>query len=353
MDLESFTTSNDKYDILAVAPDAPPEAIKLAYRRLAFLYHPDRHNEADKSFAEDIIKRVNSAYRILSDPEIRRRYDSWRRRSGGTQETFDDDGDDKVDFRGILDHLFEFEHAFSDLDLDRLDNQLRNLVRQNMLGDIREEIVGVIPIPNAPRGTEVQGSFKSGGLVLTTFRVLVPFLTQWQVQSGNVKTTYTRTYMFALAFVNITRVQISVHGQLRRRVVVTLHQANRQTEVLVREPNLSKLLLLCSLWGIPIAGHEVPERSRELRRVLLWQPLFWVVPIVGVYHWFFDTEGNGTWKILLLTLAAALGWGAGRAWKLINSRDLSQFLSGANQVSAGPQRAPDTLGASLAGNPGA
>ena len=46
--------------------------IKRAYRRLARRYHPDRNNS---SFAEDMIKKLNIAFEILSDDVKRSEYD--------------------------------------------------------------------------------------------------------------------------------------------------------------------------------------------------------------------------------------------------------------------------------------
>jgi DnaJ-class molecular chaperone len=63
----------DYYEVLGVARDATPEAIKKAYRSLARKYHPDV-NPGDKT-AEAKFKEVQQAYDILSEPEKRSRYD--------------------------------------------------------------------------------------------------------------------------------------------------------------------------------------------------------------------------------------------------------------------------------------
>jgi curved DNA-binding protein len=62
----------DYYQTLGVARDAPAEAVKKAYRRLARKYHPDVSREAD---AEKRMKEVNEAYAVLSDPGKRAAYD--------------------------------------------------------------------------------------------------------------------------------------------------------------------------------------------------------------------------------------------------------------------------------------
>ncbi len=67
--------NRDYYEVLGVARDATPEAIKKAYRALARKNHPDV-NPGDKS-AEARFKEVQHAYDILSDKEKRSRYDQF------------------------------------------------------------------------------------------------------------------------------------------------------------------------------------------------------------------------------------------------------------------------------------
>lgn len=62
----------DYYEVLGVSRDADKEEIKRAYRRLARKYHPDVNKEEG---AEERFKEINRAYEILSEPEIRARYD--------------------------------------------------------------------------------------------------------------------------------------------------------------------------------------------------------------------------------------------------------------------------------------
>ena len=72
----------DYYEVLGVARDATPEAIKKAYRALARKNHPDV-NPGDKS-AESRFKEVQHAYDVLADKEKRARYDQFgQRRSMG------------------------------------------------------------------------------------------------------------------------------------------------------------------------------------------------------------------------------------------------------------------------------
>ena len=63
------------YQVLSCAENATPEQIKTAYRQQAMKWHPDR-NPGNKEEAEERFKQIAYAYKVLSDPEKRRAYDS-------------------------------------------------------------------------------------------------------------------------------------------------------------------------------------------------------------------------------------------------------------------------------------
>ena len=65
----------DLYEIIQVHPAAEPEVIRAAFHRLAQKYHPDRSSSPD---ATARMSELNSAWKILSDPESRAWYDSQR-----------------------------------------------------------------------------------------------------------------------------------------------------------------------------------------------------------------------------------------------------------------------------------
>lgn len=60
----------DHYSTLGINKDASPEDIKRAYRKLASKHHPDKGGDTAE------FQRVEEAYRILSDPEQRSKYDN-------------------------------------------------------------------------------------------------------------------------------------------------------------------------------------------------------------------------------------------------------------------------------------
>jgi len=65
------------YEELGVESSAPPEDIRRAYRKLAQLLHPDRHqDETLRLICERQLARLNQIAGILADPGRRREYDS-------------------------------------------------------------------------------------------------------------------------------------------------------------------------------------------------------------------------------------------------------------------------------------
>lgn len=62
------------YDWLEVSPKASPEVIEKAYKALVIKYHPDLQKQ-NKQSSEDVIKRLNEAYSVLSDSVKRKEYD--------------------------------------------------------------------------------------------------------------------------------------------------------------------------------------------------------------------------------------------------------------------------------------
>lgn len=63
----------DYYEVLGIEKGASEDEIKKAFRKMALKYHPDR-NQGDKE-AEEKFKEVNEAYSVLSDPELKKKYD--------------------------------------------------------------------------------------------------------------------------------------------------------------------------------------------------------------------------------------------------------------------------------------
>ena len=97
--------SKGYYAILGVSEKSKYTEIRAAYRLLAKKYHPDR-NSSD--FAEDMIKKLNAAFEVLSNREKRKEYDEtlfdnyWSHHEDKVADDDDDGGnnnDDNLKYR--------------------------------------------------------------------------------------------------------------------------------------------------------------------------------------------------------------------------------------------------------------
>ena len=61
------------YDIIGVSKDSTPEEIKKNFRELAKKTHPDKTKED----SENEMAELNKAYEVLSDKELREKYDRY------------------------------------------------------------------------------------------------------------------------------------------------------------------------------------------------------------------------------------------------------------------------------------
>lgn len=73
-----YPKDDDYYVILDVDFHASQETITTAYRNLARKFHPDKHNQDERSRkeAEVIFQKIKTAYDVLSDPHKRQVYDT-------------------------------------------------------------------------------------------------------------------------------------------------------------------------------------------------------------------------------------------------------------------------------------
>lgn len=66
------------YDLFRVAPSASPDALRDGFHAFAESFHPDGHqwrHPTEQAAIGYIFKRGTEAYRMLSDPQLRVRYD--------------------------------------------------------------------------------------------------------------------------------------------------------------------------------------------------------------------------------------------------------------------------------------
>ncbi|PAF49879.1 molecular chaperone DnaJ [Helicobacter sp. 12S02232-10] len=95
----------DYYEILEISKTSDKETIKKAYRKMALKYHPDR-NPDDES-AEEMFKRINEAYEVLSDDSKRQIYDRYGKQGLENNGFSGFSGKDFSDIFGDLGSIFE------------------------------------------------------------------------------------------------------------------------------------------------------------------------------------------------------------------------------------------------------
>jgi DnaJ-class molecular chaperone len=81
-------THTEYYSILGVEPQATPERLKKAYRKMSLKWHPDR-NQDKKEEATKRFQEISEAYQILSNPEKRKIYDLYGKGAAQGQATTD------------------------------------------------------------------------------------------------------------------------------------------------------------------------------------------------------------------------------------------------------------------------
>lgn len=117
--------SRDYYAILGVLHSAEDVVIRAAYRALALRYHPDQWR-GDPSTSERLMRDLNAAYEVLSDPQKRREYD--RRRKKSDFDTYEADNENA---KAAFTSAEEDQHDAWELateyfpDLNQITNRLR------------------------------------------------------------------------------------------------------------------------------------------------------------------------------------------------------------------------------------
>jgi molecular chaperone DnaJ len=141
--------SKGYYAILDVPEKAKYNEIRAAYRLLAKKYHPDRNNS---DFAEDMIKKINAAFEVLSNREKRRQYDEtdfdnyW---SHNEDKVVGDDGDNNDNDNNMK---YGYHQVQSDQSSSYHTNRHENtkINNNNDLGsELKTQSIGLLDIPKA------------------------------------------------------------------------------------------------------------------------------------------------------------------------------------------------------------
>ena len=77
------------YEWLEISKNASQEVIEKAYKALVKKYHPDLQEGDNKIKAEEMIKKINEAYSVLSDETKRRQYDATIQENTISKEEYD------------------------------------------------------------------------------------------------------------------------------------------------------------------------------------------------------------------------------------------------------------------------
>ena len=70
-----MVSKTDFYELLGVSESSSPDEVKIAYRKQALIWHPDK-NPDNLEEAHHKFKAINEAYTVLSDPHEKAWYDS-------------------------------------------------------------------------------------------------------------------------------------------------------------------------------------------------------------------------------------------------------------------------------------
>ena len=100
-------SQEDYYRVLGVDQNASQTKIKEAYRQLAFKHHPDRNRE--NAAAAEMMKKINEAYAVLSNPAKKTEYDNLKTQFGSSAYThFRNNYSEQDIFSGSdINHIFE------------------------------------------------------------------------------------------------------------------------------------------------------------------------------------------------------------------------------------------------------
>ncbi|KTW27418.1 hypothetical protein T552_04161, partial [Pneumocystis carinii B80] len=181
---------HEYYDILEVDPLADNLTIKRAYRRLAIKFHPDKNpdnpDESRKKF-----QKIGEAYQVLSDPELRRKYDIYGKKEATPDQGFCDPsdffanlfgGEAFVDLIGEISLIKDLTKALEISEMEKKSkNENSNVSVKSNIGTTFADKAITCSTPSSPVSTvsetekNTQKSYKKRGLTKEQQEELLAF----------------------------------------------------------------------------------------------------------------------------------------------------------------------------------
>lgn len=121
------------YDILQVNQNASPEIIEKAYKTLAKKYHPDLQPEENKKQAEEILKDINEAYEILSNPISKVDYDNTLKERYVSEEDYESLYNQNEALKSKLNNIYQQEKNINNRNINNENiNYQKNNINDNL-----------------------------------------------------------------------------------------------------------------------------------------------------------------------------------------------------------------------------
>jgi len=123
--------SKNYYDILQVNQNASPEIIEKAYKTLAKKYHPDLQPEENKKQAEEILKDINEAYKILSNPISKANYDNSLKENYISEKDYENLYNQNEVLKSKLNNIYQQEKNINNINDENI-NYPKNNINDNL-----------------------------------------------------------------------------------------------------------------------------------------------------------------------------------------------------------------------------
>lgn len=124
------------YDILQINKNASPEIIEKAYKTLAKKYHPDLQPEENKKQAEEILKDINKAYEVLSNPISKAEYDSTLKENYISEEDYENLYNQNEVLKSKLNNIYQQEKNITNRNIN---NQNINYQKNNINDNLKKQ----------------------------------------------------------------------------------------------------------------------------------------------------------------------------------------------------------------------